>query len=150
MVSELSTKQLRHLVLAKLPPVVSVEAWGADRAALLQICADANMYTVSKADLEEVGPAERSASTVSMERGFSQKIQVAKANRSATGLSPTFKLYAQIALCCALILVQSGRLLRLQEWMGLKSPLPACPKPQWWQAPLPSSWRPGAAGECRL
>ena len=36
-VTDLSTDQLRHLLLAKLPPSVGVDAWGATRAELLEM-----------------------------------------------------------------------------------------------------------------
>ena len=93
MVSELTDQQLRHLLIAKLNPTAGVEAWGADRATMLEMAQEHGIENLSKADLEEVGPAVRS-STSSLESATKKKIDRAKAAQQV-GISTSTKMYFQ-------------------------------------------------------
>ena len=56
---DLTDTQLRHLLLASLHPTVAVDAWGADRETLVEMASSNGIDVLSKAQLEEVGPAQR-------------------------------------------------------------------------------------------
>ena len=77
-VGDLSTSQLRFLLLSKLPPQVGVEAWGADRNTLLEMASENGVQQLSKADIEEVGTVReiRGAGGGAAQRDMERRLQI--------------------------------------------------------------------------
>lgn len=153
---DLTDTQLRHLLLASLHPTVAVDAWGADRETLVEMASSNGIDVLSKAQLEEVGPAQRGVDpqTAKFEKQLAARRRHMQAQRSV-GLGANTKLYLQLAFCFLLVLFNTGRLEPLTTRLGMKvgsrrraPPLPACAAPKWWQQPLPRRFKPGAKGEC--
>ena len=142
--ADLTTSQLRYLILARLPPTVAVEAWGVDRAALLALAEANGLTRLSAADVEEVGPATTSHAGKDARREMERRLALSRSSRHR---SQNWKFPLQMVVVLLLCMVKSSS---LKQWLGLSPPpLPVCPKPQWWHTPLP--WmRPGAKGECAV
>lgn len=96
-------------------------------------------------DLDEIGPAESV-----IKKNTQRQVRSTMSRHCPppqVGFSASNKLVLQLLICFVVSLMHSGKGKQLYYWLR---PLPPCPEPQWWQAPLPSSWKPGADGECRL
>ena len=144
--ADLTTSQLRYLILARLPPAVAVEAWGVDRAALLDLASRNGLTNLSAADVEEVGPATTSNAGKEARRDMERRLALSRSSRQRSQ-SVAWKFPLQMLVVLILCLVRSTT---LKQWLGVTPPpLPICPTPQWWHTPLP--WlRPGAKGECAV
>ena len=110
-VSELTDQQLRHLLIAKLHPTVGVAAWGADRGEMLEMAREAGIEILSKADLEEVGPAVRtSMGDCAQTESTKKRIDRVKAAQQV-GISTNTKIYFQLLLVVVVMIFkgQGGR-----------------------------------------
>ena len=151
-IGDLTTSQMRHLLLAKLPPAAGVHCWGADRAALIAIAENHGVHGLSKEDVEEVGPAELALENrIRGRAGAGRARSVRRANSAANGL---YKMYAQVFIATIAVLLHGGSftvVASAKQWLGLAPPLPPpCPPPTWWQRTMPWAQTPGADGECTV
>ena len=139
-VADLSTSQLRHLLLTKLHPQRGVEAWGANHATLLEIAADNGIHRLSSSDLEEVGPADRPAAR-KHERRIANDFARARATRRTGAGAPSRSLSSQLVMLIIVVVLQGRRLLyspggtAIVEWLGYAPP--PCPPRPWWGRFLP-------------
>ena len=144
--SDLTTSQMRHLLLAKLPPAAGVHCWGADRAALIAIAEKHGVRKLSQEDVEEVGPADFALDTGTHGGASASRARAARTTNAAVfGNAGVWKMYAQIFITTIAVLLHGGRLVSVKQWLGLAPPLPPpCPSPTWWQRAVPWAPNPGA------
>ena len=151
MPSDLSTPQLRHLLLAKLHPSAGVAAFGADRHELLSLAAEHEVHTLSPADVDEVASNPRVQPAIEafhrdQERRYRRTRPVLRddAANSRTVLSGQLLVLLFIAFAQAFRRTSAGVV--VMRWVGFES-LPPCPPPSWSQR-LGISNMPGSNGEC--
>ena len=136
--SDLTTPQLRHLLIAKLPATVGVEAWGADRETLLEIAQENGVHYLSMADIDEVGPADSMLNAAITEDITARRRARARKVQRHPSAGTQWKLYAQLMIIVIMTFIQSGRIPGVKQWLGLAPPpLPPCPPVRWWQHTLP-------------
>ena len=140
--SELTTSQLRHLLLTRLPMSTGVDCWGADRATLLEMAAAHGLHELTYADREEIGPCpEADTSGKSAARDMEKRISRMRTRRQVDNRGFEWKLYAQMFIGIAVVLLQGGR---WKVLLGIDV-RPTCEEPRWYQ------WsKPGANGECTV
>ena len=148
LVSDLTAAQMRHLLIAKLPPSVGVDCWGATRETMLEIAEENGVRTLGPADLEEIGPADAVFYTVNGARGERGRPQRRARRAPPDAGGQQWKLWLQMVITSVAVLAHGGRLNDVKQWFGLAPTLPACPPPSWWQRLAPWEPMPGAKGEC--
>jgi hypothetical protein len=143
-IADLSDDQLRHLILVKLSADEGVNAWGANRAELMELASKNGIWRLNQEDLQEVGPAEENQDTARFRKQLKSQMRARK-ERQQVGLSYSAKMYIQLLLLMVYVLVQR-EWIPLKRWLGRGQP--QCPAPQWWQWSLPARFQPGSMGEC--